>query len=212
MLQSRRQFVGHLALAGALGGACLELGGCSFVTDIENWVPVGIASLNSIMEVLQANGITIIPGVQTAFTDAIAALNAILTAAKAYAATTPPPVGALQTLQAAFAAGASGVEAFLSALSLPTGGLLASIVAIAEIIFSTIAAFQNKLPPAPAGARTFTMRSTYRVAQTTITVVPKERSRRAFKHDFNSQLDTAKTAGVTVPQQAYLKVTFWEHL
>ncbi len=103
-------------------------------------------------------------------------------------------------------------EAFLWGLSLPTGGLLASIVAIAEIIFSTIAAFQNKLPAAPAGAKTHLLASAYRVAGVSVTVVPKERSRRAFKKDFNSQLDTAKAAGVTVPQQAYLKLSLLEHL
>ncbi len=64
---NRREFGGTLA-KGAMGLALMstiELEGCSFVGDIESWVPVGIASLNSIMEVLQANGVTIIPGVQT---------------------------------------------------------------------------------------------------------------------------------------------------
>ena len=210
---SRREFGGHLA-KGALAltlASTLELEGCSFITDIENWVPVGVAALKSILVVLQSNGITIVPGVQAAFNDAIAALNAIVTAAQNYAATTPPPVGTLQVLQAAFAAATGALENFLGQLQIPTGGVLSAVIAIAQIVFSTIAAFENKLPTPPAGAKSMTLAGGMRVAGTSITVIPVARSRRAFKRSFNSALDTAKGQGVTVPKQAYLPLSLLEH-
>ena len=44
-----------------------------------------------------------------------------------------------------------------------------------------------------------------------IPVTPKARTRRAFKKDWNSQLDVGAKAGLMIPKTAYLPVSFFEH-
>ncbi len=99
------------------------------------------------------------------------------------------------------------LNAFLSALALPAGGILSLIIGLAQIIFSTIAGFMNNLPTAVK-----LKLSHLEVAGVHVDVVAKERTRRAFKKDFNRELDHAKKAGVGIPHAAYLHVGLFERL
>jgi hypothetical protein len=206
---NRREF--H-KLAGA-GVIVLSTGGleaCSpsnVATDIINWAPVGKETIDSVMLVLSSNGIVPAPAVLTAQKDADAAIDALVTAAQKYNSISPPPAGALQEVQAGFSAVTSSLGAFLQAIALPPGNIMNLIIGIAQIVFSTITAFSNRLPAPVATAMTRTLSGQHTVGGTPFAFTPKDRTRRQFKKDVNATLDTGKKAGVTVPKAAYLPVT-----
>lgn len=215
----RRQFLevsgkgalGVAVLTATAGGATFLLSGCNVFTDIENWVPVGEAALNSILSVLTANGVLIAAPVQAIVSLIEAGFAALTAAIKEYQSTTPAPIGALAKIETAFKDIADNFTTFLQSLGV-SGGLLGIIVGLGQIIFSTIAGFMNQLPASSSLHRTVTIGSTMRVGSTTAPVTPKARTRRVFKKDMNSVLDGGKAIGVVIPPSAYLKVSFWEHL
>lgn len=216
----RREFMKSSGRAGAgiiafrvlaLAGTTELVAGCSLAQDIENWIPVAIASMKSIELVLQSNGFPLSGNLLIYFNDVIAALNAVDAAALEYGMTTPAPVGALQKLQAAIKAVTDQLATFLSQLNLPGGTVLNLIIGLAGVVISTLMAFFNRLPAAPASANTFALSGRWRIAGSELTVAPVERTRRKFKRDFNGNLDSAKKIGVAVPSDAYLKVGFFEH-
>src|ERR1700688_2198232 len=94
---SRRDFgrvTGTGLLVAATGGSLFTMTGCGNVmTDIINWGPVGQASFDSIMLLLQNAGLEspamllIVPVINKGFTDLIAD-------AKLYESIQPPPAGA----------------------------------------------------------------------------------------------------------------------
>jgi hypothetical protein len=220
MQMTKRQFIQRASLATlgirfayatALSGLSLALTGCNVFSDILNWVPVGEASLNAILAVLTGNGVLISPALQTLVGLIEAGFTALTAAIKEYQSTVPAPVGALAKIETAFKDVVDNFKTFLSSLSV-SGGLMGIVIGLAQIIFSTIAAFLNRLPAASSLRRTVVITEPARVGNTPFAVVPKERTRRAFKHDFNHVLDAGPTVGVIVPQSAYLHVTFWEHL
>jgi hypothetical protein len=207
---TRRDFgkaAGLTALALATSTSPFLLSGCNVITDIENWVPIAQASVNSLEAILTTNGINVGP-VTAVLNDIQAGLAAVLGAAQQYAATTPAPVGALQKIEAAFQAVVANFGKFLTQLNLPGGGLLNLISALVGLVLSTIAGFINRLPTPPAG---FTVSFSVKTPGGFLTVVPKSRSRREYKKDFNSQIDAGATAGVKIPAGAKLHVSFFEH-
>lgn len=220
-LTSRRQFVGHLTKGAAVillsrGGTIaiitaegVLLGGCNLYDDILNWVPVGEASLNSILTVLSSNGVVISPAIQGVVATIEAAFTALSAAVSEYKSTTPPPTGAISKIQTAFTDIVDNFSTFLKSLSI-SSSLVGVVVGIAQIIFSTIAAFSNKLP-AVTTLKMATVLRTMQVGSQTVPIVPKVRTRRAFKKDINSVLNTAKSQGVTVPPVAYMKLSLFEH-
>ena len=212
---NRREFNGHLSRAGlvvAIGGATFALEGCNVIQDIINWEPVAEDSFNAILNILSVNGISLAP-VQVAIAAVDAALVALKAAAQEYQSTSPTPVGALAKLQAALKAVVDNIGTFLQALNIGNVPLLNIIAGLAQIIFSTIAAFQNQLPTAIGLAKTTLVGATIRVAQTVVPVVPKTRTKRAFKKDWNGTLDSGKNAlGIMVPETAYLKLSLFERL
>jgi len=210
---TRRQFGGHLVKGAAiatLAASTIELGGCSVFTDIENWVPVGEAALNSILAELAANNVPLSSEAQAIVKDIEAGFDAITAAVQEYQSTTPPPVGALAKVQTAFKDVVDQLSAFLSNLALPGGNIVTLISGLASIVFSTIAAFLNKLP-ALATVTAIGPIHSYRLSGLTYTVTAKYRTRRGFKKDWNSQLDSAKSKGVVVTQAAYMKLSLFEH-
>jgi hypothetical protein len=213
MQMDRREFhkaIGTAGLVLAVGGTSIELGGCSVITDIESWIPIGLAALDSIEAELKANNVPIPAVLVTVENDVKLALADLQAAAQEYDSTSPPPVGALQKLQAALKAVTDQFGNFLAQLQLPGGGLLNLILNLAGIVFSTIAGFINRLP-VPATFKSSVVSAQYRVSGQVLNVVAKERSRRAFKKDWNGELDSAKKAGVQVAPAAYMKLSFWQH-
>ena len=210
---NRRQFTGHLATGAAIvaiSGEGLLLGGCNLYNDILNWVPVGEAALNSILTVLTSNGVAISPAIQSVVSLIEAGFTALTAAIKEYQSTSPAPVGAIAKIQTAFTDIVDNFSTFLKSLSV-SSGLVGIIVGLANIVFSTIAAFQNQLP-APASARFSAAIREVHVGAVSQTVTSKLRTKRAFKKDFNSTLDTGAKAGLVIPKSAYLPLSVWEHL
>lgn len=180
-------------------GNALFLAGCSVWSDILAWIPIGEAALNSILALLSANGVAIGPALQAIVTLIETAFNDLTAAVKEYQSTTPPPVGALVKVQAAFKALTDQFSNFLAQLGV-SGGLLSVIAGIAQIVFSTIAAFVNQLPTTAQ----LTQRSTVQVGSKSFPVVAKKRSVSQFKHDVNAVVDAGKAVGLNCPPNAYL--------
>jgi hypothetical protein len=197
-------------LAGA-SGIALESAGCNLWNDILNWVPVGEASLNSILAVLTSNGVPIAAPVSAIVTFIEAGFTALTAAIKEYQAVTPPPVGAEAKVQAAFTALVDNFQTFLASLNVP-GSIFSVISGLAQIVLSTIAAFENELPPVVAGKRTTVMATSAKLGQQTIPVMAKHRTRRAFKKDWNGVLDAGTKLGATIPKSAYQHLSLLERL
>jgi hypothetical protein len=190
----------RIALGAGTIGIALTQEGCNLFDDILNFVPVGEAAVNSVLSILSANGVVLPMGLQEIIKLVEAGFTALTAAVKEYQSTTPPPVGALAKIQAAFKDVVDNFSTFLASLNV-SGGLLSIVAGIAQIIFSTIAAFVNRLP-APVG-RTMTVSASYRVASATVIIIPKHRSVGQFKHDVDAVLAGAP-AGVVVPPSAKL--------
>jgi len=212
---TRREFgsiAGRLMLAFAAMGSWLWTSGCNVFTDILNWVPVGEAALNAILAVLTGNGVLISLAMQTLVNLIEAGFAALTGAIKEYQSTTPPPVGSLAKIETAFKDVVDNFRTFLASLNV-SGGLLGIVIGLGQIIFSTVAAFLNRLPASSSLRRTVSISSSERIAGTALVViVPKDRTRRAFKKDWNRVLDAGPAVGVVVPQSAYLKLSLFEHL
>jgi len=219
----RRQFLevsgkGTLgtAILTATAGGSVMLSGCNVFSDILNWVPVGEAAVNSILAVLTANGVVIAPDAQIIVGLIMAGFTALTAAIKEYQSTTPPPVGALAKIQAAFKAITDNFQTFLASLNV-SGGVLGIISGLAQVVFSTIVAFMNQLPASSAALRTATVSSSFTIGSpifrnvNRVVILPKLRTRRVFKKDWNAVLATAPQVGVICPANAYLPLTFWEH-
>lgn len=215
-MQTRREFVGHLTMGAAgtaLALSTLELKGCSassVFTDILNWIPVGEASLNSILAILASNGIAVSPAAQLIVKEITDAFNAVVAAIKEYQSAFPAPVGALAKVQAALKAVVDQFTAFLAAQALPGGNIVTLVSSLAGVVFSTIAAFVNQLPLPTATTVMFSVQH-FRLNGVEYNVTSIHRTRRAFKKDWNSTLDRAAVNGVQVPKSAYMHLTFFEH-
>lgn len=205
----RRDFVKRtgtgFTLAILTSGVSMTLTGCNVYDDIYNWIGVAVASLNSIVIVLNANGITPATGIVNAI---LGALNAVRSAIDEYRSITPPPVGVVAKIETALKDAVAQFGTFLRSLSIPGFGLFSMIAALVDVILSTIAGFQGKLPVV-AGQKSLTMQ----IAQLTgKAVIPKHRTIRVYKKDFNAVLDTGSQLDVIVPRSAYHQISFWEKL
>jgi len=145
---TRRQFTGHLVTGGAalaLGGASLSLEGCSAISDLETWVPVGLTAFDGIA--------AIVDGPFTSIAMTVDALwGAVQNAISLYQNSTDPQVTRLDKLIAALDALAGGLTQALAALpiSIPAAVLNAAKLGLALLI-ATLKSIRNRLqPPAPA--------------------------------------------------------------
>lgn len=203
---TRREFVkisgGALAMVGA-GGLGLMTSGCNVFTDIENWVPVGIATFNSLVTLLENAGV-INPVAGAPITAAIGLVQAgfaqIVADVKAYQAIQPPPAGALAKIQAALQVVDSNFQAFLASINVSDNKLLQLVVGLAGIILSAIGGFINQLSgTSPVIGREYT------VARQKISVTPKLYTVRAFKKAWN----VAVSSGGHPEMEQH--VSFWEN-
>jgi hypothetical protein len=192
----------------ALAGSSLFMESCNVMDDIINWVPIGRSAINAIVAVLTGNGVLISPGLADILKLVSAGLDELVAAAKQYKSTTPPPVGALAKIETAFSAVIDNFKTFLTSLNV-SGGLLGIIAGLAQIIFSTLAAFMNRLPAASSIRRTVTIGATLKVGNDSFAVIPKERSDHAFKHDFNNFLKSGPSVGVVIPPNAYIHTNWF---
>lgn len=216
MLQTRREFAGHLvAGAAGIGALCTlgELEGCSassVFTDIANWEPVAKQAVQSIVTILGANGYPISPAASAVVAMIEASLDQVLADVKIYQSITPPPVGSLAKIEAALGVVAANYQQFLQTIQVSNSPLLSTVIALAQVALSTITAFEQQLPPSPTPA--LARITSFTISGQTVGISPKMRTRRAFKKDHNHVLDAAKKAHLSVPDSAYLPLTLLEHL
>jgi len=145
---NRRQFTGHLvggAAGLALAGTSLTLEGCSAISDLETWVPVGLTAFDGVAAIVDA--------AFTAVATTVDALwGAVQNAIALYQNSTDPVATKLDKVIATLDALAGGLTQALAALpiSIPSAVLTAAKLALALII-ATLKSIRNRLqPPAPA--------------------------------------------------------------
>jgi len=140
---NRRQFTGHLVGGLALAGTSLTLEGCSAISDLQSWVPVGLAAFDGVAAVVDS--------VFTTVATTVDALWAAVNAAIAYYQhSTDPVTTRLDKLIAALDALASGLTQAVAALpvSIPAGVLTAA-KAILALTIATLKSIQARLEPTP---------------------------------------------------------------
>lgn len=187
--QGRRRFLvvvgagsGYLLMAGS-GILSLLLGGCSVITDIENWVPIALTSLSSIQALL---GVLATPLIVAIFTQIKAALSDLLAAAQEYDKAPDASKGtALGKMQTALTAITDNFQNMLAQLP-GVGAIISLVIGLVQIILTTIAGFVTKLPAAPAGAVNPTMRASIKAHNQTVTIPPIYRNKKKFRGDWNS--------------------------
>ena len=201
----------RFAYLAAASGAALTSAGCNVFSDIANWVPVGEAAVNSIVSVLTSNDVVIAPAIQSAITLTLGALSSLSAAILEYQSTTPAPTGALAKVETFLGDVLTNFRTFLGSLSI-SGNLLGIITGLANVVLSTLAAFMNDLPlqTMSPSKRTIVMADSARVATSTIPIIPKHRTRRAFKRDFEAVLNSAAAVGVTVAPSAHMHLSLDE--
>ena len=189
-----------------LSASSLALSGCNTISDIENWIPVGEKSFQTIVTLLENAGIInpLAGGTLMALIGLITTgFNDLLLAVQEYKSTTPAPVGTLAKVQTLFADITSNFQNFLSQLNLSGNPILALIEGLATIILSTISVFVNQLP---ATARASLKIGVLHMGSMTVSSVPIQRSIRKYKSDWNN------TCVEFNYPEAKLHVSFLEHL
>lgn len=155
----------------ALGTSAM-LGGCSAVTDLENWIPVALTAVSAIVKLL---GPVIPAPVAVAIVLIQAGFSALLTAIQNYKAGT----GLLADIANAITAVENAFASFFASLNVPSG-LLSTIEGLAAILISTIQAFANEINPA-------SVVTSMSVGGARLAVSPKKRNLRQFKSDWNAE-------------------------
>lgn len=184
---SRRSFsktVGAFLLFVATASAA-TLTGCNWLTDIENWAPVGLAAFNGIVKLLESAGI-----ISAVAGNPIIAMIGVISAAfsqleadiAAYKAIQPPPAGAAAKIQATLGIIVTNFQTMLASLDIQNGTLSALVIGLAQIIMSTIAGFQQQVPQVAPTVKITEIRLRNQVAA----VAPHPRSIRQFKKDWNA--------------------------
>jgi hypothetical protein len=188
-MQTRREFVGHLAKGAAglalVGAGGLTMVGCSVFNQIKLWVPIGITAFGSVVNMLQSAGI--INPVEGSTINALiltikAAFAQILSDISQYQAITPAPVGLLQKIKDGLEIVVTNIQTFLNTISVANNPIISLVTGLIQIILSTISAFQGQLPAAVAAhpVRSFSVKGQV------IIVTPKHRSEKQFIKDFNA--------------------------
>lgn len=210
---TRKQFIQRTALtavglrviAGAgLTGIALSQEGCdaqTVIRDLKNWVPVGLDAFEGLVMLIPGIG----PGVTAAAELVRGAFGQLSTDLDLYQNQNPPPADTLAKIESALQILVSNFGAFLASVNVTDAKLQATVVNLAQIILSTIAAFASGLPK-QGTLRSKLVASTYRTGTgQTLTVRAKERTRRQFKKDYNA----AAAAGGH--SEIKLKLSFFEH-
>ena len=180
---TRRDFGASLGmglLAGTAGvSGFLEAGRnpVSVWTDIETWLPKGIASFDAIVTLVDPLAA---PGID-AFAELVRAGFAVLSAAvdQYIAAPAADKATFLGKVETAFNDVTHNINQFLAAISQSANPIVKLAVALATIILSTIEGFMQQIGPTPAPV-------TLRVGAETITVPPVQRNKKTFVADFNA--------------------------
>jgi hypothetical protein len=180
------------------GALSITMDGCNVFQDIENWIPVGEAAFQGIVNLLEGAGL-ITPAINPLVTTIIAAFNDLLADIKAYQAITPPPAGLLAKIEAVFNLIVSNFQSLLAQIA--SNPIATLIIGLAQIILSTIAGFLGELPLSSQ-----ILSGTFRAGGQSVTYTAQKRTVARFKKDYNS---VATAAG---HPEIKLHVSLWESL
>ena len=182
MKLTRREFAAIAVgeLIGAAGIAGFVVGGCNAAgvwSEIETWLPKGIASFEAIVTLVDPIASPTI----VAAAELVRAGFAVLSAAvdQYIAAPAADKATFLGKVQTAFTAVTQNINQFLAAIGQSAKPIVKLAVALATIILSTIEGFMQQIGPAPVPA-------TLRVGAETVTVAPVQRNKKTFIADFNA--------------------------
>jgi len=176
---NRRELLGAGVLVLA-SGVTLSLEGCDVWSEIEQWVPTGIAAFEQIVILVAP---VAAPGID-AIAEAVKAAFSVLAAAVDQYRNAPADQKAtlLQKVILAFNLVSTNLQQFLNAINVPGSSPIVKIVlGLVNIILSTIMGFVNRIQPTPATAA---VRLT--LSGQSVNVTPVVRSRAKFKSDWNA--------------------------
>jgi hypothetical protein len=206
MVMTRRDFgksagTGLLLLATA--GSSSMLVGCgtsssSIFNEIAAWEPIGKSAVQGIITLLEGVGL-IAPGMPLLISAILAGFDELIADVKAYQAMNPPPANALDRIVAVFNLIVGNFQDMLAQLMVSVNPIIATVIGLAQVILGTIAGFLANLPKAARLSGVFS------VGREAVTYSAQLRSRKQFKHDFNS---IAVAGG---HPEIQLHVGFWEH-
>jgi hypothetical protein len=171
--------------------------GCNVFTEIEAWVPVGEASFQGIVDLLETTGL-VTPAINPLVTTIIAAFNDLLAAVKQYEAIQPPPTGLLARIQGFFEIIVSNFQTLLSQIS--SSPILSLVIGLAQIILSTIAGFLQELPVSSS-----LLTGTFRIGGQQVTYTAQKRTVGQFKKSYNRAAEAGGHSEID------LRLSFWEH-
>jgi hypothetical protein len=174
---NRRQFTAHLVASAVFAGMGITMTACSALSDLETWVPVGLAAFDGVAA-----------DVDAAFTAVATTVDALWAAVEnaisLYQHTTDPTTTTLDKVIATLDALAGGLTQALAALpiSIPAGVLAAAKAALALLI-ATLVSIRNRLQP----TTTATIKPEIKAIAATTTPA---KSTRDFVNKFNAIMAT----------------------
>lgn len=202
MNTGRRGFIQTMASAWlmlTLAGSALWLQACSaadVITDIATYVPIGIAAVNSLLNLLGSFGVIPV-GAGTAASALLAtitaAFNAVLATIKEYQAT--PTTTLLSKIQDLLQSISDNVSSFVAALKISDNKVVQLIGALLSLFLTTLAGFISalaaKMGATPAAAAAASRRKIMMQSGTAVVVEAKYRNAAEFKKQFNAKLVAA---------------------
>lgn len=187
---NRREF-GKLSGIGAFllaTGASILTTGCNALSDLLNWIPVGLQAVTSILNLLNGAGISLPPAVLTVVELIQVGLGDLKLAIVEYQSTTPPPAGALQKIDTFLAALVSNIGNILSQLPTAPNNVITLVIGLFELLLTTIQGFIASVPVAASLTKTRAVfAKPFMVRGQAVSLTPRTNlSRRAFIHSFNA--------------------------
>lgn len=146
MKLTRREFTGHLVTGGAavaLAGTSLTLEGCSALSELETWVPVGLAGFDGLAAIVDGPFLAIATTVDALW-------GAVENAISLYQHSTDPTNTKLDKIIAALDALAGGLTQAVAALPVSISAAVLGAAKLAlGLLIATLKRIQAKLEPVP---------------------------------------------------------------
>jgi hypothetical protein len=204
---NRRTFLNRaarLVAAIAVLGVSLTLTGCSALTDLLNWIPVGLQAISSILSLLSGAGVVVGPAISTIIGLIQVGLADLRLAIVEYQSTVPPPAGALAKIDTFLADLVSNIGNVLQQLPTGPASIITLVVGLFELVLSTIEGFLMQIPAAAAGALPKTdavFKRGMTVNGVAVSIGPRKNlTRRAFIRDYNRLVDAGGQPGAALPE------------
>ena len=199
----RRSFLSAVVAIAALGPTVL-LTGCSALTDLLNWIPVGLQAISSILSLLSGAGVVVGPAISTIIGLIQVGLTDLRLAIVEYQSTVPPPAGALAKIDTFLADLVSNIGNGLGQLPTGLASIITLVVGLFELVLSTIEGFLMQIPAAAAGALPKTdavFKRGMTVNGAAVSIGPRKNlTRRAFIRDYNRLVNAGGQPQAALPE------------